>query len=176
MSNPPEPARAARHSSADFVFETFVMAGIAGTLVAVFFLFVDLIRSEPLFTPSLMGSVLFLGMEPEAVTEVRLDMVAWYSCVHFASFLAFGALIAFVAHEAELHARHPVLLLFGVFLLVEAAFFIAATLWLPGVVAVVGRLEIAIANLMAAGGMVFFLVATHRPQVWDKVKRGTHMA
>ncbi len=48
----------------------------------------DLLDGRPLFTPSLMGSVMFLGMAAEDVEKVRLDAVAYCSIVTFIACLA----------------------------------------------------------------------------------------
>jgi len=47
---------------------------------------------------------------------------------------------------------------------------------MPGVVAVVGAAPIAVANLLGAGGMVGFLLSTHRPDLWQKVMHTVHLA
>ena len=155
---------------ADFVYEAFYCGAIGGSVVALFFLLMDSIRGEPFFTPSLMGQVLFEGTPAADVVDLRLDMVAYYTAVHFASFGLLGCVIAFAVREAELHARNPVGVLLGLFVFVEWAFFVATWVFLPGVMEVLGPFRVAFANLLAAGGIVLFLTSQHRPEAWESLK------
>lgn len=162
--------RPASRTTAEFLYDSVSSGANSGAVVALFFLASDLLNGHALFTPSLMGSVLFTGASAASVSGVRLDMVAYYSIVHFATFGALGAGISFLVHEVELHSRHPVLLLalsFGIF---EVGFALAATLLMPGVIARLGMLEVALANLLAAGTMALFLLATHRPGLLQRLR------
>jgi hypothetical protein len=123
-----------------------------------------------------MGSVLFSGAAAESVTEVRLDMVAWYSVVHFGAFAALGLGIAFAVREVELHSRHPALLFLSLFLLFEVGFLAAAWWLLPGVTARLGASLVGLANLLAAGSMGLFLLASHRPGLWERLRHSAHRA
>jgi hypothetical protein len=152
----------------DFVYDAFSTAAIGGSLVALFFLLVDSVRGEPLFTPSLMGSVLFEGVAANDVSEVQMSMVAAYSTVHFATFGLLGMLVAFAIREVELHGRNPVGVLLGLFLLFEWMFFIGTLTLMPGVMEVLGVARVTMANLLAAGGIALFLVHEHRPEVWQR--------
>ena len=53
---------------ADTLYDAFYSGGIAGSIVALFFLLLDAIEGQPFFTPSLMGTVLFSGVPAEAAT------------------------------------------------------------------------------------------------------------
>jgi hypothetical protein len=116
-----------------------------------------------LFTPALMGSVLFQGVAAEDVVKVKLDAVAYYTIVHAASFLALGVAVTWLVHEAELHSRHPAIVLVVVFAIFEVGFLAAASFALPGVIARVGIVKIGSANLLAAGAIAAFLVWSHQP-------------
>lgn len=155
---------------ADFVYEAFYCGAIGGSIVALFFLVVDSIQGDPFFTPSLMGQVLFEGLHAQEVVDLRLDMVAYYSAVHFATFGLLGCAVALAVREAELHARNPVGVLLGLFVFVEWAFFVATWVFLPGVMAVLGPFRVAFANLLAASGIVVFLTSQHRPDAWRSFK------
>ncbi len=160
----------------DLLYDAFYSGAIGGAVVALFFLLVDSLNGQPLFTPTLMGSVLFGGVAAEAVTDVRLDMVAWYSVVHVAVFGALGLGIAFLVREVELHSRHPGLLFLVLFLIFEVGFLVAAWVFLPGVVAQLGASVVALANLLAAGAMALFLLASHRPDLWQRIKHSVRLA
>lgn len=152
----------------DFLYEAFYSGGLGGAVVALCFLVVDVFEGHPLFTPSMMGSVLFEGVPAESVTGVRLEMVAYYSIVHMAAFGALGALVTFLVHEVELHARHPILVLLGLFVLFEAAFVVAASFMLPGVIERLGAGWVALANFLAAGAIAIFLLISHRPEALQR--------
>ena len=47
------------HTKADILYDGLHSGAIGGSAVALFFFAVDAFRGEPLFSPSLMGGVLF---------------------------------------------------------------------------------------------------------------------
>jgi hypothetical protein len=148
-----------------------VYAGIfGGSAVAICFLFIDILNGQPLFTPSLLGSVLFLGFDATEVASVRLDAVFYFSLVHVAGFTALGALASFVVHEVELYSKHPAIVLLVFFGIIEAAFFVIAPLAFPGVVGVLGIARIAFANLFGAIALAVFFVVTHHAATRGKFK------
>ena len=57
------------HAPGDLVYDSFFAGAVGGSAVALFFLFTDLLDGQPLFTPSLIGQVLFQGVPPEEVTR-----------------------------------------------------------------------------------------------------------
>lgn len=155
----------------DFVYEAFYAGGIGGSVVALFFLLWDSIAGDPLFTPSLMGSVLFGGASAELVNQVRMDMVARYTIVHFATFGLLGACAALAAREAELRTRNPVVFLLALLVLFEAGFYVATSLFLPGVMARLGVAPVAMANVLTAGSIAIFLVSQRRPALWRELRQ-----
>ena len=169
-------ARTSSGTLGDLVYDAFYAGGIGGSIVALFFLALDVWRGQPLLTPSLMGSVLFLGAPAASAAAVRLDMVAAYTLVHFAAFGLLGTLVAVAVHELELHAKHPLIVGLSIFALAEIAFYAAAGLFLPGVIEAVGAVPIAVANLLAAAGIGLFLLSSHRPDLWSRVKHALHVA
>jgi len=158
------------------LYDAFGAGSIGGSIVSLFFLALDSIQGRPFFTPSLMGTVLFTNSTAHAAAEVRMDMVAYYTLVHFAVFGILGGVVAVLLRQVELHSKHPAIILVTIFMLTEVLFVAAAALLMPGVVAVVGTAKIAAANLLGAGGMASFLLATHRPDLWHKVKHAVRLA
>ena len=139
--------RGTTHTLGDYAYDAIYVGGIGGGLVALFFLVLDVVtRGEPLFTPSLMGSVLFDRAAPETIQTVSMMAVAKYTAVHFAAFGMLGAGISYVTHQAEIRSRHPALVIGGVFLILEAAFWLAASLAIPGVISRLGPLPVAAAR------------------------------
>jgi hypothetical protein len=160
----------------DLIYDAFYAGGIGGSIVALFFLAIDVWNGLPLYTPSMLGSVLFLGSEAASVTGVRLDMVAAFTLVHFAAFGALGIAVAVAVRELELHSKHPLIVGLAIFLLAEIGFYVAAALFLPGVIDHMGAVPIGLANLLAATGIGLFLLTSHRPDVWSRVKHALHVA
>lgn len=163
------------HNKDDFIFDAFYVGAIGGSVVALFFLVIDLLNAQPFFTPSLMGTVLFTGVAAEGVTSVQLNMVTYYTLVHFLTFGILGAAVSIAVHEIELHAQHPFLVLTTLFLAFEIGFVLMANIFMSGVISVVGVVPITIANILAAGAMGGFLLVTHRPGTWNKIKHAVHL-
>lgn len=165
-------ASGSRHTAGDLVYDAVFVGGIGGGLVALFFLVLDVFaRNQALFTPSLMGSVLFDRVHAGSVDTVNMAAVAKFSAVHLAAFSALGLAIAYLTHQAEIRSKHPIVVIGIVFLVLEAAFWLAATFAFPGVLERLGVLAVAAANLLAAVGVGLYLVATHRGHLWGMAKR-----
>lgn len=143
------------------VREGLVAGAIGATGVALWFLGIDILGGEPLFTPSALGAVL-AGDFSSGSSPVHLPWVIGYTIFHFAAFLAVGLLLAFVAHRAE---KEPsilavFLILFVVF---ELGFYgltaILAETRLPGALA---WYRVAGGNLIAALLMGTYMWKGHR--------------
>ena len=172
-----ERARESTHTVGDYAYDAIYVGGIGGGLVALFFLVFDLaVHGEALFTPSLMGSVLFDRVPPDAVQAVNMIAVAQYTAVHFIAFGLLGLGVSFLTHQAEIRSRHPVMVMGVLFLVLEVGFWLAATVAIPGVIHRLGALPVAAANLLAALGIALFLAFTHRPELWLRVRRALHRA
>jgi hypothetical protein len=164
-----------RHDTADFLYDAFFCAGLGGSAVALFFLVVDVVQGTPLLTPTVIGAALFQGMAPSEVQSVDLGLVASYSLVHFGVFAVLGAAISVLVHEVELHSKNPAILLFTIFAIFEVGFFGAGTVLLPGVMAWLGYVSIAAANLLAAAAIGALLVSSHRPDLWQQWKESLRL-
>lgn len=143
------------------VREGLVAGAIGATGVAVWFLVLDMVAGQPLFTPSALGAVL-AGDFSSGSSDVHLPWVIGYTVFHVVAFLAVGLLLSFVAHRAE---QEPsilavFLLLFVVF---ELGFYgltaILAETRLPGALA---WYRVAGGNLVAAVLMGSYLWKAHR--------------
>jgi hypothetical protein len=169
-------ARASTHTIGDYAYDAIYVGGIGGGLVALFFLVYDIVvHGEALFTPSLMGNVLFGGAAPDAVQAVSMIAVAKYTAFHFFAFGALGLFVSFLTHQAEIRTRHPAMAMGLVFLILEAGFWIGSQLVIPGLLSRIGLLPVTFANLLAAAGIASFLTATHRPGLWARVRRTLHL-
>jgi hypothetical protein len=157
---------------ADVLYDAFYSAAVGGAALGLFFLLVDSARGQPFFTPSLFGSVLFLEAVPSAVVDVRLDMVAYFTIIHFALFGWLGLALSLAIHYVEVHARHPRQVVTVLFVVLEGGFLISANVFIPGVVAVVGFGRIVVGHLVTALAMALFMMRSHNPDAWERLKSG----
>ena len=66
---------------------------IGGTVVAVFFLILDLLAGVPLRAPSVLGEVLLFGNGAPSLDEPVFGAALLYTVVHFSAFALFGVLL-----------------------------------------------------------------------------------
>lgn len=138
-----------------------IIAGLVGAAsVALWFLVLDAVRRQILFTPAALGSALFLGASGTDEVEITFGIVALYTVAHVAAFIALGLLVAALIHAAE---SEPPLLLGAVLLFVtlEAAMIgliAIAAAWLLDELA---WWSIGIANIIAALAMGAYLWRAH---------------
>ncbi len=145
------------------IAEDGLISGIIGALtVAIFFLIVDALSGRPLFTPSLLGSVLFLGESAEDVREINVYVVIAYTALHMALFIGAGLAAAYAVSlfETRPHLGSVLLVLFVCF---EASFLGLCVLVMPGVIGVLGSVMLAVGNLISAAAMATFLLWWRHP-------------
>ena len=138
-----------------------VVAGLIGAaVVATWFLIFDAATGRPFFTPSALGSALFLGVTELDAVSVHMGAVAGYSAVHLAAFAVMGVVASAVLTQAE---EVPPLLLGAVLLFVafEAAFMGFIALGAEFLLGPLAWTSIAFANVLAAGGMGYYLWRKH---------------
>ena len=143
------------------LMEGFITGIIGAGIVAAWFLLLDTIQNEPLWTPSLLGTVLFKGTDA-AVGHHQVDpgMVAAYTLVHHAAFIGVGLVASFLVAEIERIPPLGIALVF-LFIFFETAFqifLLAVGGPLLGGIAFWG---VALANLLAAAGMAAYLWYRH---------------
>lgn len=80
-----------------------LVAGLIGyAIVLILLALVDLVQGRPaLYTPALLGEVLFYGARTRAEVEVWAGPILAYNGFHLAAFLVFGAFAAWLALQAE---------------------------------------------------------------------------
>lgn len=149
------------HSHHRLIREGLIAGAIGATGVAVWFLVIDTVTGQPLFTPSALGAVL-AGEISGGASEVHLPWVMGYTAFHFAAFLTVGLILAFVAHRAE--EQPSILAVFLIlFVVFELAFYgltaILAETRLPGALA---WYRVAGGNLVAAALMGSYMWKGHR--------------
>ncbi len=136
------------------------IAGIIGAaIIAILFLFLDAVTRLPLYTPTVLGTGLFVGADDLASTEkveVSLKLTLMYTWVHWLAFIALGVIAAqFLSlTKSELNLALSMLLLFLIleFGFVGAWFFLAQP-----VLDTLAWTTVLLGNLLAAIGMAIYL-------------------
>jgi hypothetical protein len=142
------------------VMEGVVSGLIGAVVVALWFLIFDVVSGRPFFTPSALGSALFLGVTELDGVAINMGAVAGYSLVHLLAFAGMGLVTSAVLTQAE---EVPPLLLGAVLLFVafEAAFMGFIALRAEFLLGPLAWTSIAFANVLAAGGMGYYLWRKH---------------
>ncbi|MDT8340855.1 MAG: hypothetical protein RQ751_05015 [Longimicrobiales bacterium] len=79
-----------------------LLVGLVGaTVVAVWFLLLDVVRGTPLQTPGALGSALFLGAREAGAIQVTAWTVGLYTVVHGAAFALVGLVAAGLLRSAD---------------------------------------------------------------------------
>jgi hypothetical protein len=146
----------------DIVFASLVSGGWGAAAVALVFLAIDTVRGDPFFTPSLMGSVTFLGAAAAAGTEVRVDLMALYTVLHFILFTAVGFAASTAYDRLAGPAGRPFALAGGLFAALTLGTVAVNALLVPGLFAVVGAAAIMAANALASVIMAWLVHRTLR--------------
>ncbi len=168
------PAVAPPLSVPTILIEGFITGVIGAGVVAAWFLFLDAIQHEPMYTPSLLGTLLFKGAGA-AISHETIDpgMVAAYTIVHHLAFIVVGVVASFLVTEMERVPPLGIALLF-LFVFFETGFHIfmlAVGQPLLGEIAFWG---VAIANLLASAAMAAWLwyrhprMLVHFNRIWDE--------
>ena len=156
----------------DLVYDGFYSAAIGGSVLGLYFLLIDLVAHRPLFTPALLGSVLFGGSAADSVTRVRLDMAAYFILVHFGLFGALGTSLAIVVSQVRTLVGHPLRMIGLLLLVLEGGFLLAESLFLPGIVEMIGLGRITVGNVLTASSMALFMLKAENPRAWERLLQG----
>jgi NAD/NADP transhydrogenase beta subunit len=138
--------------------EGLVLGLIGAGLVAVWFLLVDGIAGRPLFTPAVLGSAVLFGRDVGSVT-IAVQPVLVYTAFHLVAFLVAGIVIAAIMAEAR-KDPHVLWLLLEFFIVFQFGFYAAVGLAFRPVLVELTWLNVAVGNLLAAGGMGLYLWRT----------------
>ena len=151
------------------IVEHGVLAGMIGaSVVAVWFLLFDALLREPFYTPSLIGSALFLGLNVDQIVGVNTTMVFAYTGLHGALFLIAGTVIAWMFSLIERNPQFGLVLLL-LFLLFESVLFGIEITIVPNLVGALGAWAVTLANVLSAITMFWFLLR-RRPQTMVRLR------
>ena len=141
-----------------------ITAGIVGaTIVALWFLILDLLNGRLLYTPTVLGTALFRGgrglAAPESLT-ISTEMVLMYTWVHGLAFCVVGGVASrlLALSEKNPHIGFGIILLFVV---LEFGFLLAASVFAEGLLGALAWQAVLVGNLLAAAGMAIYLGRRH---------------
>jgi hypothetical protein len=167
----PTASTAPPRSRTSVLVEDSILCGAVGAfVVAVFFLVIDALRGQVLYTPSLLGSVLFLGKTVETSTSVDMSMVFAYTGLHGLLFLIAGTAVAWMVSEFEENPQFGMVLLL-IFLLFQAILFGLEVTLAPNLVGALGAWAVGAANILAALAMFAYLLRRH-PNAISRLRQG----
>lgn len=177
MASATSRASAASHSvagargGARAVVEDGVLAGLVGaTAVAAWFLLLDFVRGAPFSTPSLLGSVLFTERTVESVTAISVPMIFAYTGLHGLLFLLAGLVLAWMVSQFEQNPQIGMVLLL-LFVTFESILLGLEVSVVPRLVGALGTWAVAIANLLSAVVMFWYLLR-RRPGAIGRLREG----
>lgn len=150
--------------TADLVFDGMYGGLVGASTIALFFLIVDAMHGRPLYSPTVMGASLLGGVAPASVETIRLDMVTYYSMVHFATLFVLSAALGLITRRSALIGRHPLVIVALVFSVLTAIILTVDALFMNGAVAVLGYGPVLIANALTGVSMAVFIQWAHRPR------------
>ena len=147
----------------DVLFDAFYGGGIGGSAIALFFLALDVFAGRPLYTPTMIGAVLFDRVAASSVETVRLDIVAYFSLVHFVTFFLLAGALSYLCRASRLVEGHTLVITAVVFSVLTALILLADALFMPGVVTTLGYGPVLLANALTGLAMAAFMKWSHRP-------------
>jgi hypothetical protein len=148
-----------------------VYAGLIGaTAIVVWFAIVDIVSGMPFHTPSILGAGLIsvLGKPPMMPDTVAFHVII-YTIFHYVAFMVGGITMAAIVHQSS---RTPAVL--AGFLIAFVAFELGAigltTVLTETRLGGMAWYQIFIANLLAAGGMFWYMWRSH-PELGADIDR-----
>lgn len=158
----PVPAAHAHRSTLPDVLLDGLFTGMIGAgLVALWFLALDTIEGHPLRTPALLGAVLLHGTLPGAGPVVLGPAeIAAYTAFHLSAFVVFGIVFSALV---SLFDRFPIVffVLLVAFLALMLGFLVLDAALGASLMGQLRPWTVAVANLLAAGGMVLYQWRRH---------------
>jgi hypothetical protein len=140
--------------------EGFVAGLIGAGGVALWFLIVDTVSGQPLFTPAMLGSALFWGLRDPTTVRIAFPAVIGYTLVHVVAFAVVGVVAATLAALVD---RSPptLFLVFVLFAAFEVGFYVMVALVAQPLLGGLAWTNVAIGNCIAAIAMGSYLYRAH---------------
>ena len=149
-----------RGSRAAVLREGVAVGLIGAGSVAAWFLVVDIIAGRPFFTPAVLGSVIFLGLDDPAAVVIGVKTVAAYTAFHLLAFLIVGTIASALVTDAN-RSPHAIWLFIEFFVVFEIGFYAAVALVFTPLLAALAWVNVALGNVIAAVAMGYYLWRAH---------------
>src|SRR5258707_13062597 len=81
--------------------EGFIAGCIGAAVVAAWFLVVDSINGQPLFTPAMLGSAVFWGAHDPGAVVIEPARIFGYTMIHVSAFVVVGCIAAAVSAQLD---------------------------------------------------------------------------
>ena len=150
----------------DVQFASLLSGAYGSAAIALFFLIVDALRGDVLFTPSFMGQIVLFGTSPADVASVRLDAVALYSLVHLVAFIGAGTAVSVLYTKASIIPRNAVAVAAAVLVLLTLGTMGVDRVLFPGIIDGIGRIPLALGNGFASIAMAALIYQTFEGPIW----------
>ena len=154
------------------LYQEGMVAGIIGAVtIAIWFLILDTVKGRPLYTPTVLGTVLFRRREGFASLEnlpVSSEMVLMYTWVHGLVFCIIGMAASRLLALAEQNPDYGfgILLFFVIF---EVGFLAIAMALADPVLQALAWPAVLLGNLLSAAAMGAYLLRKH-PGILTKIR------
>lgn len=146
----------------DVILRGGLFAGLIGYMtIVVFFAVFNLLAGRSLFyTPALLGSALFFGLEDRAALEITAAPVLTFNMVHLLVMLATGMVTSWLFAKSE---KYPLTQWAVLVALIFIGFhlFAAVALFAGTLLGTLGWFQILLASVLAAVGMAWYLLRLH---------------
>jgi hypothetical protein len=149
--------------------EGFIAGCIGAAAVAVWFLVVDSINGQPLFTPAMLGSAVFWGAHDMTSVVIEPARIFGYTMIHVSAFVVVGCVAAALAAEVE-YAPSTLFLVIVGFCFFEVGFYILVALLAKPLLGYLPWWYVAIGNGLAALAMGYYLWREH-PRIGEELRR-----
>ncbi len=144
------------------IIQEGILVGLIGAgSVGVWFLLIDIIAGRPFYTPAILGSAVFFGLRDPATVTIGIQPVLAYTAAHIVAFVVVGVVVAAIVAEAR-KTPHVLWLLVEFFVVFEFGFLAVVGLFFTPLLAELAWINVAIGNLIAAGGMGYYVWRAHR--------------
>ncbi|MDP3909907.1 MAG: hypothetical protein Q8Q14_05915 [Gemmatimonadales bacterium] len=149
--------------------EGFIAGCIGAAAVAVWFLVVDAINGQPLFTPAMLGGAVFWQQYDPGMVAIEPARIFGYTMIHVSAFVVVGVIAAALAAEVE-YAPSTLFLVIVGFCFFEVGFYILVALLAKPLLGYLAWWNVAIGNGLAALAMGYFLWREH-PKIAEELRR-----
>jgi hypothetical protein len=146
------------------LYQEGIIAGVIGAAtIALWFLIIDTVNGRPLYTPTVLGTVLFkggLGLNTPESLPINLEAVLMFTWVHGLIFVVIGGLASRLLGIAEHNPNvgFGILLLFVVF---EFGFVAVSLVSAEAVLQALAWQAVLVGNLLAALSMAGYFWWRH---------------